>query len=106
MNKNDKVPDWVKELLRKENDFWEKTYPTFSYKEKIKHWSGTLHRQMRWQIENGLDPYAIYNKNWYKNTRKFEPLIDEIMNDIFSNYWSSEGGKWSKEEYLKRIEKL
>lgn len=86
--------------------FHQEEYPTFSFDQKVKHWSGTLHRQMRWQAESGLDPYAIYDKDWYDNAKKEEPNIDSIMDEVFAKYWSTTGGEWSKEEYLKRIGKL
>ncbi len=83
--------------------FENKEYPMFSFDEKVKFWSGNLHRQMRWQAESGLDPYAIYDLDWYKSVKEKEPYIDAIMNEVFDKYWSSTGGEWSKEEYLKRI---
>lgn len=97
------IPDWVRSLLDDDDNFWKTKYPIFSSEEKIKFWSGSLHRDMRWQAESGLDPYAIYNVDWYNEVKKIEPDIDFIMDEIFNRYWSSTGGQWDKEEYLKRI---
>ena len=99
--KNDKkIPDWVKELLSDEDKFWKVTYPALSFDERVKHWSGVRFRQMRGQKESGLDPYAIYTKEWYQNVKRNEPDFDKIMNVVFSQYWKD---AWSREEYLKRI---
>ncbi|MGB3947578.1 MAG: hypothetical protein WBM13_06320 [Bacteroidia bacterium] len=100
MSDENNVPDWVKDLLSEEDKFWKFTYSGFSFDEKVKHWSGTLFRQMRWQVESGLDPYAIYSLEWYNNVKKEERHFDEIMDVVFTKYWED---LWSKEEYLKRI---
>jgi hypothetical protein len=80
-------------------------YPNYSFEEKVKFWSGTLHRQMRWQVESGLDPYAIYDEEWYKTVKITEPSIDSIMDEVFAKYWSSTGGECEKVKYYKRINK-
>jgi hypothetical protein len=90
---------------KKRINFESNEYPKFSFEEKVKFWSGNLHRQMRWQVESGLDPYAIYDEQWYKEVKITEPNIDLIMNEVFAKHWSSTGGKWEKEEYYKRINK-
>jgi len=81
----------------------ENEYKLLTYEERVKYWSGTLHREMRWQAESGLDPYAIYTSEWYKRIKTIEPEIDSIMDKIFSSQWNTTGGEWSKEEFLKRI---
>ncbi len=83
--------------------FEKNEYPKFSFDEKVKFWSGALHQQMRWQVESGLDPYSIYDLNWYKLVKEREPNIDSIIDTVFEKYWSSTGAEWSKEEYLKRL---
>jgi len=88
---------------RKAAEKSEREYGSLNYEERVKYWSGTLHREMRWQAESGLDPYAIYDLEWYENIKKIEPDIDSIMDKIFTSYWNTTGGHWSKEEYLKRI---
>lgn len=92
--------------LKKRIQFENTEYFTLSFEEKVKFWSGTLHRQMRWQVESGLDPYDIYDISWYNDIKITEPNIDLIMDEVFTKYWSSTGGEWSKEEYLKRIQIL
>jgi hypothetical protein len=103
MESSKKIPDWVQNLLVEEDSFWKVNYPKFSFDEKVEFWSGQLHRKMRWQVESGLDPYAIYSIDWYNEVKKAEPNIDLIMNEAFKRYWGSTGGEWSKEEYLKKI---
>lgn len=103
MSEIKKIPDWVQDLLSDEEGFWNVIYTSYSVEQKVKHWSGSLHRQMRMQVESGLDPYAIYGSGWYNDVKKVEPNIDQIMDEVFSKYWSTTGGEWSKEEYLKRI---
>ncbi|WP_271729860.1 hypothetical protein [Aquimarina algiphila] len=92
----------VKEYLSNRSDLKDLDYINKSFKEKTKYWSGRLHQQMRWQVESGLDPYAIYKPDWYQSTKEFEPDFDKIMDEVFSKYWGT-GADWSKEEYLKRI---
>ncbi len=94
------IPNWVQELLNKEETFWQQKYPNFSFDEKVSHWSSVLHRKMRWQAESGLDPYAVYGKDWYQNTKRIEPMIDEIMDILFSEVWKN---IWNKSEYMCRI---
>ena len=89
-------------MNRKVKEFEHSEYANFSLDEKIKYFSGTLHQQMRWQVESGLDPYAIYNREWYESTKVLEPELDKIMDEVFAKYWGT-GADWSKEGYLKRI---
>jgi len=98
------IPEWVQDLLSEEDKFFKIKYPSLSFDDKVAFWSGSLHRQMRWQAESGLDPYAIYNAQWYNDVKKIELNIDSIMNHVFDRYWSSTGSEWSKEEYLKRTQ--
>jgi hypothetical protein len=94
----------MKEALRKEIEkafaFWETTYPGLSFDEKVGFWTGETHRQMRWQAESGLDPYAIFTPSSYEWMKEKEPSIDEIMDKAFADFLAWE---WNKEEYLKRI---
>lgn len=83
----------------KRNEFEKKEYPNFSFNEKVKYWSGVLYRQMRWQVESGLDPYAIYDSKWHEIIKQ-EPEIDKIMDCVFDEYWK---GEWDKSEFIKRI---
>ncbi|RAV97975.1 hypothetical protein [Pseudochryseolinea flava] len=63
------IPDWVKDLLDDEDQFWISIYPSYSFDERVLHWSGSLHRRMRWQEESGYDPYAIYSKAWHMQAK-------------------------------------
>lgn len=89
----------MKVSVEKRFDFEKEEYPNFSFNEKVKYWSGVLYRQMRWQVESGLDPYAIYDSKWHE-IKKQEPEIDKIMDCVFDEYWN---GEWSKVEFAKRI---
>ncbi|MGL4599359.1 MAG: hypothetical protein ACRCYO_17685 [Bacteroidia bacterium] len=78
-------------------------YQKLSDTERLGFWASNLHNAMRWQVESGYDPYAIFNKEWYEQAKGMESNIDLIMNEIFMNYWTTTGSKWDREEYLKRI---
>ena len=94
------LPEWVRELKADEEKFWAETYPAYSFEEKVKHWSGSLYRQMRWNGESGYDEYGIYSPEWHAAVLALEPEIDRIMDELFDRRW---GSSWSKAEYLKRI---
>jgi hypothetical protein len=100
MTGDEGIPGWVQDLMTDEQKFWAQTYPRFSFDERVAHWCGVLFRNMRWQAESGLDPYAIYSPEWYEDVKATEPAFDEIMNDVFSKFWKD---VWSRDEYLKRI---
>lgn len=84
--------------------FEEQVYPNMTFEEKVKYWSGTLHTQMRWQAESGLDEYAIYTPEWYQSTKTHEPQFDKIMEEVIRKYWGV-GADWDEQEYYKRIGK-
>ncbi|MBD2704521.1 hypothetical protein IC229_28025 [Spirosoma sp. BT702] len=42
-----------------------------------------LGRQMRWQAESGLDPYAAYTAEWRENLLRFEPDLDNLIREAF-----------------------
>jgi hypothetical protein len=91
---------WDVELLDEEQKFWSFTYPRFSRDQRVAHWSGTLMRGMRWQVESGLDAYAGYSPEWHRSVLEVEPDIDAIMDTLFARYWKD---IWSREEYFRRI---
>lgn len=106
---NDKLSKLFEEERKKEQKkgvkLRDEIYPNYTFQEKVSFWSGQLHRQMRWQVESGLDPYIIYSPEWYQSTKEFEPDFDKIMDEVFDKKWGT-GADWSKEEYLKRIGKF
>lgn len=65
-----------------QNKFWEKEYPQKSKTEKVKYWSGSLHQQMRWNGESGLDEMAVFSVYDYQEWKKKEPKIDELLPEI------------------------
>lgn len=75
-------------------------YPKMNLAEKAKYWSGALHTQMRWQVESGLDPYAIFSLNMRFDVLNTEPEFDFIMKIVFETYWKD---IWDYEEYKKRV---
>ena len=97
----------MKEAFYKEikaiSSFWQDIYPAMNKEEKIAYWSDSINQQLRWQAESGLDPYAIFNPDWYANSLNKEPEFDEIIDVAFREFLSWE---WSKQEYLKRIGKV
>ncbi len=93
------LPEWVKEIRADEEKFWAETYANYSFDQKVSHWSGSLHRSMRWNGESGYDEYAIYSPEWHAAVLEIEPEIDRIMDEVFTRW----RGTWSKAEYLKRI---
>jgi hypothetical protein len=104
MDNTKQIPDWIHDLLSEEDVFWKDQYLNFSFDKKVEFWSEQLHHTMRWQIESGLDPYSVYDAEWYRDLKNLEPNIDLIMNTIFDKYWNSAGCGWSKEVFLKRIQ--
>lgn len=85
------------------NDFETNIYPAYTFEERVTYWSGVLYQQMRWQEEEGLNPYDIYNLQWYEYVKNKEPDFDEIMDTIFTTCWNTSETNWSKEKYLEAI---
>ena len=88
------------ETTKLENEMFRKKYIAFSFDEKVEYWSGNLFRQMRWQQESGLDPYAIYDLAWYMNIKITEPEFDKIIELVFSKHWKN---IWDISEYRRRL---
>lgn len=95
------VPEWINDLINDEHKFWNEKYPLLSRDEKLRHWSGTLHQNMRWQSESGLDPYKIFSREWLNDVKKVENDFDAILEDIFAIYWKD---CWDKNEIKRRLE--
>lgn len=106
MNEHEILRERMKSNIQKEFDkvdkFWKEDYLKYTLEDKVEYWSGTLHRQMRWQVESGLDAYAIFSPMWYVEVKEKEPDIDRIIDKAFEKSLSWE---WSKDEFLKRIGK-
>jgi hypothetical protein len=103
--------DFIKYMEQVRNEQYEKmkgvedpNYEYYDFDKKVGYWCETLNKQMRLQVEKGLDEYIIFNPFWYKAIKRIEPDIDNIMNKVFEKF-SSFQWEWSKEEYLKRIGK-
>jgi len=60
-----------------------------SYEDRVKYWSGNLHRQMRWNAESGFDEYTVFSKAWLDEVKKHEPLIERILDDVIKKYWKN-----------------
>ena len=75
-------------------------YSVQSREGKVKHWSGNLGQQMRWQAESGLDPYAGYSPEWHEDLLTLEPDLDALIKEAFRLYLSWE---WSYTEYCHRV---
>lgn len=72
--------DEIPKIMENENDrFWSEIYPEKTYEQRINYWSSSLHQQMRWNGESGVDPMAVFSKNDYKSWKIKEPMIDEIL---------------------------
>ena len=97
---NNETPGWVKNLLEEEELFWNQKYPQLSQLEKIKHWSATLHKQMRSNAESGYDPYAIYSPQRLSEIKQVEKDFTEFLEVIFETFWK---GQWDHSEIKKRL---
>ncbi len=75
-------------------------YQKMTFSQRVAFWSGSLHSQMRSQVEAGLDEYQIYSPEWHSLVLKIDPDFDKIMEEVFSQKWNN---VWSKKEYEKRI---
>ena len=93
----------TKEYYQNLVDLDDKNYSQYSIEEKIGFWCEDLNRQMRRQIESGLDPYSIFKRDWYLAMKRLEPEFDNIMDKVFDKFFYY-NWNWKKEEYLKRIQ--
>lgn len=100
MNDGQQLPEWFKKIQEEEEIFWSQQYPSFTKEEKIRYWSGSLHRQMRWQAESGLDPYDIYSLETLADIKKVENDFVEFLEIIFAAWWK---GEWNELEIKKRL---
>jgi len=92
--------------MQEENEriekFWLEEYPTLSRDEKVKYWAGDMFRSMRDQEESGLKVYAIYSKEWLKDTLIKEPDFLRMLPNIY-NTW---GGMFDSGKVDRIIQKL
>lgn len=98
------IPEWYKEqILAKEKEDEDVIgYQKKTYSEKLKFWSGNLHQQMRWNGESGYDEYAVFSKKWLESTKKIEPLIEQILDDVIEKYWRNYWDENKIKEALKK----
>jgi hypothetical protein len=75
---------FIEEIENEENKYWHEEYPELSKEERVKMWAGNLYRNMREQLESGLNPYEIYTKNMLKDTLEKEPNFIEMLPEIYS----------------------
>lgn len=78
-SKGDKVPDWVTQYRRKEEEFWSRTYPAKSWEEKAQHWVDGIAEMMKASRTSGADPYEGFNPEAYAVWQGQEPRIDEVL---------------------------
>jgi hypothetical protein len=76
----DNLPAWYKEFLRKEELFWNHTYPAMTWEEQVQHWEGSFQEMMRSLASSGSDAYEGFNPQAYEGWSASEPRIDEILN--------------------------
>jgi hypothetical protein len=62
-------------------------YLAKSYEDRVKYWAGTLHQEMRWNGESGLDEYAVFSKAWLDEVKTIEPQIEEMLDEAIEKYW-------------------
>lgn len=72
--------------MEKANDnldrYWKNEYPNLSREEKIKFWSGNLHRQMRWNGESGIDELEVFSSQDYTEWKSKDSNFDNLFPDI------------------------
>lgn len=73
------MPEWYKEFERKENQFWDTTYPKLDWEGRVKYWIGSIHTMMRRNGESSNDEYRPFGKESYLEWKKSEPKIDKIL---------------------------
>ncbi len=95
-------PDWVQDLFDEEANFWKSVYPQKTEVDKIQFWAGSLFKSMRNQEESGLKVYAIYSKEWLKDTLIKEPNFLRMLPSIY-NTW---GGMFDSGKVDRIIQKL
>lgn len=76
-------------------------YAGYTFEQKVRYWSYTIHQQMRWQAESGLDPYAGFSRDWHAAMKRAEPDFDALINAAFERFLSWE---WDQAEYERRIQ--
>lgn len=70
-------------------------YKTLNQEERITYWSGTLHQEMRWNVESGIDAYDIFSKEWLEEVRTIEPNIEQVLKEVIEKYWKN---YWNKQK--------
>jgi len=80
--------------------FWSDEYPKKTLDQKVNFWAGSLHQQMRWNGESGLDEMAVFSKEDYILWKKREPNIDRLLPDIISKLNLNKEGVYKLLELL------
>ncbi|AFM05422.1 hypothetical protein Fleli_3082 [Bernardetia litoralis DSM 6794] len=70
-------------------------YETLNQEEKVKYWSGTLHQEMRWNVESGINAYDVFSKEWLEEVKPIEPNIEEILKEVIEKHWKN---YWNKQK--------
>jgi hypothetical protein len=81
------MKDWIKALEEATNRFWKEEYSKKDFNQKIDYWKNTLEKGFEDQKRMGLDEYSIFNKNWYQSVLEQEPDFDNIIQQLFEQYW-------------------
>ena len=85
-------------------DVGDPNYDKYTLEEKVKFWYENLNHHMKLQDEKGLNPYLIFNSDWYNAIKRIEPNFDVIIDKAFEEFKLLQFG-WSKDEFLKSISK-
>ena len=72
------------------NTIWEKEYAQMSFEEKVTYWSASIHQQMRWNNESGVDEMGVFSKQDYDYWKSQEPDIDLLLPHIIQKLPVSE----------------
>ncbi|MEY3443481.1 MAG: hypothetical protein RLZZ519_1762 [Bacteroidota bacterium] len=76
---NEKVPGWVLAYRRKQEEFWQKTYPAKTWEAKVQHWVDGFQEMMKASTTSGADAYEGFNPMAYEEWKLQEPQIDSIL---------------------------
>lgn len=76
------IPAWVLAYQRKQEEFWQRTYPSMSWEAKVQHWVNGFREMMQASTTSGADPYEGFNPMAYEEWKTQEPRIDEILGNL------------------------
>jgi hypothetical protein len=78
---------WQAERAREEA-WWRDEYPRWSFEKRAEYWYERIWRQVRWQEEEGLDPYFMFTPERYAEWRVREPEIGRILDAVIDRLGS------------------